>query len=580
MNWIKVGIASGLLSASLLNAALGAAQDTPDLIDIMKETSAHLGDFNCTASQDMFENHSDYGGLDAIFNFKGDKGKGTKTYRTYTIRSAEYALQNGYNYAIMAPLSISNYRNYREVVRYGWGTAYKDTQTGDERRAYELGCTALDDVAAFDLMWDMRTEAAIGPEGTLVDLRRLNETLELGIAAPARVVKIREQRYQKPGDRERIAKQYDVKRDAASCRTDLRPVSLKQFKPDPAARNLSAERACLAKYEEAAKAVGWDRFPLAVEATTQTVATNGYDLNRPKTVVKKETNETFANPTIWGKDWIDLSSNYQGQSDKFLHHPRENLLLIASQNLDETQTIDRAVFISSEYMMSQDQNGVGIVDKTSYFQDRFRNSQSRLQEARLKTASKTRKSNVSDRDIQRKTRDIERAQARIQEIRSGSDDATIAEMKATMAAFPGAAFDEDALRKQLKTVRETNLKARETKLNRLQQELAELKSQHSLENSQNAADTNAAIQSASQNLRPSVDLSESNFEKGVYHAFETYSSVLIVKTNKLRNGMSCRERYLVCADKLQAYNALGDRVGKIGFTTLSLPVGYEAYEAR
>ncbi len=563
----------------LNTAGLAQAQSAPDLRDILKETGSSTATFNCTASKSMFESNNKLGGLDAIFNFDGDSGKGTKTFKTYTREAAQRALDNGYNYAIMAPLSIGNYRNQREVVYYGWGVARKGTQYGDERRSYNLGCTGLDDVAAFDLMWDARTEESIGDEGTLIDLRLLNDTLDLGLTVPARSRKIHDIRYKIPGDRERIAAQFDVKQKSASCRTPLSPVSLRQFKPSDSARNRAEETACLEKYRAEAKAVDWDRFPLFVKDTKTESATRGYVLNRPDSTDPKSDEMDNA---LWGKGWVDLSDDFQSASDLLIHNPSQNLLLIASQNLTETEAIDRAVFLTSDIYMSEKKTGIALNDKTSYYRGRFDTKARAMTAKRLKNAERANRSSggISDRKIEYKQRDIARAEERLNELRAGDDEATIAQMKAAVSGFPGAEFDADEMRKQLKDVRDANIKARESKLTKLRSELAEMTAQQANERSAQATQNAQGQAKATQNIRPSEETATTSADKGIYRAFETYSTVFIVKTNSLSASSRCRDDYLVCADKLQAYNALGDQVGKSGFTPLSLPVGYEPYEMR
>jgi len=74
-------------------------------------------------------------------------------------------------------------------------------------------------------------------------------------------------------------------------------------------------------------------------------------------------------------------------------------------------------------------------------------------------------------------------------------------------------------------------------------------------------------------VRPSE--SKTGERKGIYRAFENYRNVLILNAPKSFN--KCRSEYLVCADKLQAYNKLGARLNVKGFTPYSTPTGYEPY---
>lgn len=76
---------------------------------------------------------------------------------------------------------------------------------------------------------------------------------------------------------------------------------------------------------------------------------------------------------------------------------------------------------------------------------------------------------------------------------------------------------------------------------------------------------------------PSGATGREKSEKGIYNAFETYSTVLILETSNLSHSSTCRDEFLVCADKLQAYNAIGPRLGKSGFTQMSEPAGYKPY---
>jgi len=145
-------------------------------------------------------------------------------------------------------------------------------------------------------------------------------------------------------------------------------------------------------------------------------------------------------------------------------------------------------------------------------------------------------------------------------------------MKAAVAAFPGAPFDEDALRKQLQTARNLSIQSREGKLAKLRTELA------ALEGKKSVTSTTTSSPTENTNLLPSESRSLRRLEKAIYRAFETNRTVFVLEGDTRLSTSKCYDYYLLCADKLQAYNALGPRVGKAGFTPLAAPSGYKPYE--
>lgn len=157
-------------------------------------------------------------------------------------------------------------------------------------------------------------------------------------------------------------------------------------------------------------------------------------------------------------------------------------------------------------------------------------------------------------------------------MRQQDDEATIAQTKATLAAFPDAKFDENAMRKQLKAVRETNIQAQERKLAKLRSELS------ALQNQAPEASTPGTTTILQAEQEPSQTVTNSNRLKGLYHAFETYQNVLIISASGLGSTSTCIDSYLFGADKLQAYNAIGPRLCKAGFSPLTAPTGYKPYE--
>lgn len=48
--------------------------------------------------------------------------------------------------------------------------------------------------------------------------------------------------------------------------------------------------------------------------------------------------------------------------------------------------------------------------------------------------------------------------------------------------------------------------------------------------------------------------------------------------SRINNSSFCFSSAVVCADKMQAYTALGERLQVRGYIPLSPPVGYEPYE--
>jgi len=461
-----------------------------------------------------------------------------KQRKKFGIKAAEAALNAGYNYIIIAPLRTRYAYDVKDVVIGGGiSAAEKVERRYNHRTEIVQDCAAIDDVAALNLIWKDSLPSRLGSNEKgyeIVDIREFIRTLdgENAIVSRPRSPKISEIHYKKIGDRERIAAQLPVMAAAGKCRFNLKPQSLQVFKRNGQLRDRAAEK----------KAIQSD---------------------------------------IWGEGWIDLSPNLNSPSGTFFFHPYKTTYLIASNTLDETAVIDHAVFLSAGRRLDDRNNSLALKDKTEEFRSKFESAKRSLLGKQQKTGQKLDRANNSEvrsqnRKVEYKQRDITELEQRIDEMRQQDDEATIAQMKTSMAAFPGAKFDETALRKQLQTVREANIQAKERKLAELRRELTSLQEQQSLQGQQSTPLPQSVSTPTEPKLRPSQESSFSDRSKGIYYAFETYQNVLVVEAGSVA-GTRCQDYYLLCADKLQAYNAIGPRLGKSGFTPLTAPSGYKPW---
>lgn len=511
-----------------------------------------------------------------------------KQRKKFGIKAAEAALNAGYNYIIIAPLRTRYAYDVKDVVIGGGiSAAEKVERRYNHRTEIVQDCAAIDDVAALNLIWKDSLPSRLGSNEKgyeIVDIREFIRTLdgENAIVSRPRSPKISEIHYKKIGDRERIAAQLPVMAAAGKCRFNLKPQSLQVFKRNGQLRDRAAEKKCLETHRSSAETVNWVDFPLSVTATKNTLATKGYTLNRPRTSGTTNSRQGKAiQSDIWGEGWIDLSPNLNSPSGTFFFHPYKTTYLIASNTLDETAVIDHAVFLSAGRRLDDRNNSLALKDKTEEFRSKFESAKRSLLGKHQKTGQKLDRANNSkvrsqNRKVEYKQRDITELEQRIDEMRQQDDEATIAQMKTSMAAFPGAKFDETALRKQLQTVREANIQAKERKLAELRRELTSLQEQQSLQGQQSTPLPQSVSTPTEPKLRPSQESSFSDRSKGIYYAFETYQNVLVVEAGSVA-GTRCQDYYLLCADKLQAYNAIGPRLGKSGFTPLTAPSGYKPW---
>ncbi len=80
-----------------------------------------------------------------------------------------------------------------------------------------------------------------------------------------------------------------------------------------------------------------------------------------------------------------------------------------------------------------------------------------------------------------------------------------------------------------------------------------------------------------QQERLSQDVASSGMNKAMYRALEDFKTVIYLDSYEAYEHTFCKGQYIVCADKLTAYNTLGPRVVGSTFKPLSIPARYSPY---
>jgi len=304
-----------------------------------------------------------------------------KQRKKYGLKSAEAALTAGYNYVIMAPLRTRYGYDVKDVVvGGGFSAAEKVERSYNHRTEIVQECTAIDDVAALNLIWSNSLPSKIVSRDDsafeILDLREFIRSIDSGntLVSRPRTPKISEAHYKNIGDRERIAAQIPVMTAARACLSNLAPTSLQVFKRDPQLRDRTAEKQCLETHRASAEAVKWADFPLSISETKNTIATKGYTLNRPRSSgsISNGQGQTV-DTNIWGDGWFDLSANLNSPSGIFFFHDHANTILVGSNTLDEATAIDYAVFLSAGKVLDTQNSGIALRDKTSEYREKFEN---------------------------------------------------------------------------------------------------------------------------------------------------------------------------------------------------------------
>lgn len=528
-------------------------------------------------------------------------GTGDKTKAFYAKQVAENLLRDGYNYALIAPLKTSGGQERIEGVSYGWGRAEKKTFAGKSFTNYIVTCTAIDDVAASDIMWGDELEPSLRRDGlkyniqgrAFVDIRQFISALNLDVDAGPRRAKIHESHFQRAGDRERLTKQIDVRNAASQCRTGLAPVSLDDYTPNESSRDPAGEKACLEGLRSQAVSVGWDNFPLFRDEAKSANSTRGYSINRPAatSINQSTTGQKQADPTKWGSKWTIYNTDFANFDGVFLgaSKPGETAYsyVVASNTMSDLDLLDYAVFMSAKQALPSGISGIAVKDETEASRGQFEANQKRIFETRQrrsKISARPKPGSVDQIDINRLERRIAKLDADIAKTVLPANDADdiMEELAINMQAFPNADIDVEAIKKQIMQTRAATSTAQSIALKKRraekQKELDVMRQTIATQNLNAAPSQSESLSGDFSNMRPSLEIPADNddrsWSKGKYYAFETYKNVLIFHAEKISR---CPADRIVCTDKIQAYNALGPRLRYNDFTHLSEPIKYKAY---
>jgi len=508
-----------------------------------------------------------------------------KRRKKYSLRAANQAIEAGYNYAYMRPLKIIDRRYRQRNVNIFGGEALSSVHGSKWKN---LKCTAFDDIAAYNYIIGENVSNIGAEGGAIVDLRKLIATVDEGNSSfRPRKPQIAAEHLEGIGTRERVAKQYPIMMEALACSHKLNPTSSKNFVATITSDQQAQENQCLSSLRSRAQSVGLD-FTKSVREDT---ASLGYHINRPVQTPQPATPSPataprpMADASLWGDNWFDINPEFGGIDGVVLHKADANFIVVASNNLADNQLLDYAVFISAKEALFKTQNIAILGDRTAKYREFFNGAKERLAKQEIENATDQAQDfdrTVTDRDIARLEDKIRRNEEEIiqlqQPVVENPDD--FAELEETMKQIPnGMANFED----MKNSIREAQAVGRATKITHLRQSITDeranlntMKTTYASESSQIQQMENAIPSSSTivATLRPSDKARSTDSKKAIFRAFENYQNVLVLTNYAASN---CREEYLVCADKLQAYNTLGARLNVVDFTPFSTPVGYKPY---
>jgi len=370
--------------------------------------------------------------------------------KKYAIRAAKQALEAGYNYAYMEPLRYEDQR-FRRAYGNVWGGKSWGGVEGEEMKI--LGCLALDDIAAYEVMINEDApKDALKYGGALVDLREMISAFDDKAYSKTLKPQIAVEHFKGIGTRERIAKQYPIMAEALACKAKLRPSSLKNFTSVPSTEALAREQQCLSGLRPKAQAVGLDFINL-VRADTEDL---GYHINKPFQPSTPSAPVTerrqIADASIWGAGWFDETLAFGSVDGKVLHSSKGDTILVASNSLADTQLLDYAVFLSAKGALSNQYNVAALEDKTAYYRELFETDKTRAMNSEIKAATQKAKDfdlTFDQDDISDMERDIRRTEAKLAEARQPlvEDPNEFAEIEATMKAFPNQDINIEEMKK-------------------------------------------------------------------------------------------------------------------------------------
>ena len=502
--------------------------------------------------------------------------------KKYALRAAEQALEAGYNYAYMEPLRYEDQR-FRRKVDNVWGGKSWGSVRGEQMKI--LGCLALDDISAYEVMINNDTPKDAGEYGgALVDLREVIASFDDKPYSKTLAPQIAAEHFKGIGTRERIAVQYPIMAEALACKAKMRPSSLKNFTPMPSAQALERERQCLSGLRPKAQTAGLD----FINFVRGDAADLGYHINKPLQPSTPKTLATaqrqMADASLWGEGWFDETRGFGSVDGKVLQSSNGDTVVLGSNTLADTQLLDYAVFLSAKGALPRKYSVAALEDRTANYLEYFEKDRTRAVNAEIKAATKKAENfdlTFDQRDLSNMERDIRRTESRLAQARQPAveDPNEFDELEASMKAFGQQDFDLEDMKNKMREARAlgqaSQIKRYEQQLAKERAELSRMKTTFASQMSEMQQQLNAVGSSAS--LEGTVKASErqTGERKGIYRAFENYGNVLVLKTS---TQVQCRSEYLVCADKLQAYNTLGARLNVTGFTPYSTPVGYKPYK--
>lgn len=482
--------------------------------------------------------------------------------REEALKAARKAVSRGYNYALMVPWSR---RDYTKVVVTEM--RYFNLRNELKKSQYSLACQAIPDQTAYEFMWgEKAAELEAASEVALIDLREMIKTLAPGDSLDKyrhRKPAVNEDLFARPGDRETHARQVSVQQEAGACFENLGPVSAKQFKRPVSAAEKSARDACLQGLIGQANAVGWTSHPGIVASNQNTLSSTGYTVNRPRSgplAGSQPSGAVMAPADIWGEGWHDLSGDYPDFDGVFmtLEKPADGgvpstfATLIASNTMPVEALLDHAVYYTAKTRLQARDSGILIKDGTPSYRDAFEEAQFwRQKKVDRAAVAQTRERGNREQKMERLTQSIERREKDIREIEN-----QIELFKTTYDAP-----NPEVVIAQL----QLGIDRSNERLASDRAELAKLRSGTS-----SAASEEDSVPLVSQTTSDAS-------HRAAYTLFEqNYKNVLIFRGGTIRG--SCSDSYLVCADKMQAYHAIGPRINAKGHQVLSPPSGYRPYD--
>ena len=540
-------------------------------------TVSIIAAFNLGASPMAFADKlKTEGNFNCGFSKKIQKGRFYKKVREGRIskealKAAKRALDNGYNYGLLVPFQLTD-NTY---------VASTENVYGGRKRNYEYtvdyetqGCRAFDDVSAIEYHFGGFEKIDASSGAAVVSFRDIvsafgseSDRSRYGLLSAARS-NISEERYERPGDKELIARLYPVQRKAAQCLAQWTPAGPRDFSFTPSGSALAEQERCLAGLRDEARAVGWDALSAAPD---NSASSSGYSLNPQGPVVAKSVDgQEFgrvADASKWGEGWTDITADFPGAGGIILTRPKSQssrhkdvIIVVASNNSDQTPGMEAALFHMARLNMSGKRSGIALADKTEGYVDNYESSKADF----IRKAERKAGGSSSERKIQRLEDDIEDLEDDIAQM--PRKKAELMEQKEQIlkytAGYPEQRKVATEQFDQLLADYDERSAAKQIKLDQKRAELADLK----MEGSGVAPVSNIGR----------VSETKKGQQKGIYRAIEDYQFVRVY--NGLGDQFRCYARYMVCADKVAAYNAIGPKLNAGGYSAISSPPGYEQFD--